>query len=345
MALRSVCNNLVLAISTATTTPGPGAAAPWEAFCDRFVAADGRVVDTGNGGISHSEGQGFAMVLATHHGDRATFLRLWGWAAVNLRTRGDRLFAWKWTPEGGVVDANNASDGDILIAWALLRAARRWPEAAPMRVEALAIAQDLLAKLYRKKGDHAYLLPGVVGFEKPEGDVVNPSYCVFPAFDALGEASGRAEWRQLATSGLALVKAARFGRHHLPPDWLQLADPLRPAPGFPARFGYDAVRVPLYLMWGARPAPLLAPFQALWRDVPPAGWPAWFALDDKSVAPYAGGSGFQAIASATLAYPGLPASLPTPGAQDDYYESSLALLTHAAVAERRRPPVPRSPGV
>ena len=36
----------------------------WRIFKQRFLAADGRIVDDGNGGISHSEGQGYGMVLA-----------------------------------------------------------------------------------------------------------------------------------------------------------------------------------------------------------------------------------------------------------------------------------------
>ena len=33
--------------------------AEWQAFKTRFVSADGRVIDTGNGNITHSEGQGY----------------------------------------------------------------------------------------------------------------------------------------------------------------------------------------------------------------------------------------------------------------------------------------------
>jgi endo-1,4-beta-D-glucanase Y len=36
----------------------------WAAYRDRFVMADGRVVDDANGGISHSESQGYGLLLA-----------------------------------------------------------------------------------------------------------------------------------------------------------------------------------------------------------------------------------------------------------------------------------------
>lgn len=45
----------------------------WQSYKARFVTAQGRVVDTGNGNISHSEGQGYGMLLAVAANDRETF--------------------------------------------------------------------------------------------------------------------------------------------------------------------------------------------------------------------------------------------------------------------------------
>ena len=47
----------------------------WTDFKSRHIQQDGRVVDNGNGGISHSEGQGYALVLAELAGDREVFDR------------------------------------------------------------------------------------------------------------------------------------------------------------------------------------------------------------------------------------------------------------------------------
>ena len=98
----------------------------WDTFKQGFVEADGRVVDTGQARISHSEGQGFAMVFATHYDDRPTFERLWQWTQRNLQVRDDALLAWRWESQRGVTDRNNATDGDLLVAWALVRASEKW---------------------------------------------------------------------------------------------------------------------------------------------------------------------------------------------------------------------------
>ena len=36
----------------------------WRSYKQRFVATDGRVIDTGNKNVSHTEGQGYAMLFA-----------------------------------------------------------------------------------------------------------------------------------------------------------------------------------------------------------------------------------------------------------------------------------------
>ncbi len=112
--------------------PQPRPAAPdateWQAYTRRYVSAEGRVIDTANRGISHSEGQGYTMFFAVYFDDRARFDLLWQWTRRNLSRPRDSLTAWRYDPNSSlaVSDTNNASDGDIYIAWALARAADRW---------------------------------------------------------------------------------------------------------------------------------------------------------------------------------------------------------------------------
>src|SRR5690348_5637890 len=86
----------------------------WASYKSHFISADGRVVDTGNGRISHSEGQGYGMLLAESNGDQATFSQIWNWTVQHLNRSEDHLFSWRWRPlfkAGFVDDHNNASDG------------------------------------------------------------------------------------------------------------------------------------------------------------------------------------------------------------------------------------------
>ena len=307
----------------------------WKAFKQAFVE-DGRVVDTGQGRISHSEGQGFAMLLAVHYGDRPAFDQLWQWTQQHLQVRDDSLLAWRWEPQRGSTDKNNASDGDLLVAWALLRAGDKWQ--CPACIAAgQRIAQDVRKKLLRRTAHGLVLLPGLEGFDKPEGMTVNLSYWVFPALREIGRADPAPEWDELASTGIAMLQYSRFGRWGLPPDWLKLGDKVVPADGFPTRFGYDAVRIPLYLLWSRKEsAALLKPYREFWAHFAGAGFlPAWTNLKDDSVDSRDAETGIRAVALAVDDYPNARAErLPALDARQSYYSAALLLLCKMALRER-----------
>ncbi len=318
----------------------------WGQYCARFVTADGRVIDKDSDpkGITHTEGQGYGMLLAEAAGDRARFDQFWRWTHSHLR-RPDGLFSWKFGACGShgdcVLDKNNASDGDVLIAWALLRAGKNW-----QRTDYVAAARDIAKsisnKLIIRLGQDTLLLPAADGFSDRSGVVVNLSYWVFPAFNAFTAASKDPLWQQLSTTGLALLRAARFGAWHLPPDWLHVGKgPLGPADKFPPRYSFDAVRIPLYLVWGGvGNKDLLEPFISFWSAPHPNGVPAWVDLKTNAVAPYVWSTGVASIgqiaAPASGTAGGTLAGLPVPDAKDGYYSWSLSLLARIAATETRQ---------
>lgn len=246
--------------------------AVWDGWKRRFLTDQGRVVDTANGQMSHSEGQGYGMTLAAAAGDRVAFERIWAWTRANLMVRPDELMAWRWEPDkrAGVGDLNNASDGDILVAWALTEAAEFWGEPS-YRVAARRIAVEISRKTLLQKSRYgALILPAVYGFtdqERGDGPVVNLAYWVYPALERLRIVAPEVDWKGVTQSGLDLLKASQFGPAGLPPDWLALkGDKPALAQGFAPAFGYDAIRAPLYMaMAGIGGRAHYAPFVALWR--------------------------------------------------------------------------------
>lgn len=317
-------------------------AAEWVAFRTRFVRQDGRVVDTGNGGISHSEGQGWALLCAERAGDRSAFDLILAWTRRILARRQDSLFAWRFRPDGNggsVDDPNNATDGDLMIAWALLRAGQRWRDADHTAL-GIAVARDILRLLVRQVGDDVVLLPGVAGFEQREHVVINPSYYAFPAFRTLAQAVPDPLWLRVAADGLGLLRRARFGRWGLPSDWVALpraGGRPAPAPGWPPRFSYDAVRIPLYLAWaGMAREPAAMSAARFWTDPGHPRMPAWADLNSDAISPYLAPSGIRAIAQVTGARqaeetPVVP--LPLVAESKDYYSAALTLLARLALRE------------
>jgi endoglucanase len=319
--------------------------AEWEVFKQRFVSGDGRVIDTGNGGVSHSEGQGWGLLFAVAFDDPACFDSLLAWTSRSLTRPNDALHAWRYQPLAAnkVPDRNNATDGDLFIAAALWRAARRWgrPDHAQA---ARAIARDVLGLLVREAGPRLVLLPGAQGFANGGQLTVNPSYYVFPMLDELAVLLPSPIWARLHADGLQLLADGRFGQWRLPPDWMRVdraTGALSPHPNWPARFSYDAIRVPLYLAWGSKsPSVAAESFAAYWSTRQPAP-PAWVDLNTNATANYAAPPGMIAVARiATQAAQSdgkmrLPGGFPALRASPDYYSAALILLSRLAWLESR----------
>jgi endoglucanase len=355
VATRNIAGIFLALACWACSLTGPAPDGDWLLYKQTYISPEGRVIDTGNAGISHSEGQGIGLLLAAHNKDQAAFDTIWKWTRLNLQVRDDKLSAWKWVPSvvtagtsggnagesggGNVPDKNNATDGDIFIAWALYRAGRQWKEAAYLQA-ATEISRDIRAKLLGQSAHGAFLLPGEHGFVKEGGVTVNLSYWVFPALQELNELDPAPEWGKLIESGLGLLQSGRFGRWQLPSDWLRLADKPEIAPDFKPRFSYDAVRIPLYLIWAKLDSPdNLKPFNEFWGYFQSARFvPAWTAFADNSVDSYDAPPGIHAVISLTRrngsANSGKEAlRLPSLNPGQDYYSASLLLLAKVAAQE------------
>ncbi|MDB5413080.1 MAG: hypothetical protein JWR10_1415 [Rubritepida sp.] len=315
----------------------------WDHFKARFMRPDGRVVDNMNGNISHSEGQGFAMLLAVRLDDQDTFTRLLSWTRANLTRPSDSLLAWchrPGEPGGRPGDRNNATDGDLFVAWALAEAADKWNQPA-YRSLAAAIAGDVLRLMVVQVAGRAMLLPGIQGFQDQTTVTTNPSYYVFPAFQALNRVAPSPLWASLTATGLRLARSARFGRWGLVPDWVAVSrsDTSRPvfAANRPARFSYDAVRVPLYMAWGGYGAePLVGAAAQFWHDPSHRQMPAWVDLRTDETATYAADPGIAHVARLCAISSGrsqLSRVTDAASRPDAYYAAALRLLARAAMAD------------
>jgi endo-1,4-beta-D-glucanase Y len=312
----------------------------WIFYKGSFVAEDGRVVDNGNAGVSHSEGQGYGMLLAVAADDRQVFEKIWSWTQSALMVReDDSLSAWRWDPAGdpNVADPNNATDGDLLVAWALLRAYRKWSDPAYFAA-AERIAADLANKAVVTYRGGTYMLPGVDGFwydEDEAGPNVNPSYWVYPALDELRVFAPDFPADRLIQSGLKLHDRARFGDIGLPADWTVLtAKGPEPAEQYPATYGYNAIRVPLYLAWyGQSDASVYEPFENLWAAIPE---PSVVDLVSGKAVASMHDNGYRVIESLVSCAQGRkPSGDPAEMLEMvRYYPSTLSMLSLLAMVER-----------
>jgi endo-1,4-beta-D-glucanase Y len=317
----------------------------WMNYRARFVSDKGRVVDTANGMISHSEGQGYGMLLAVAGRDRAGFERIWNWTRANLMVRDDQLIAWRWEPNArpAVADMNNATDGDILVAWALAEAAEQWSDTS-YRVAARRIAVEVGRKVIVNKTKFgSILLPAISGFaaeDRKDGPVLNLSYWVFPAFSRLHLVAPEINWAGVTQSGLDLLAASRFGPMGLPTEWVSASGgEMRPAEGFPAQFSYNSIRIPLYLAWaGVGGREHYAPFVNMWNGQERGPLFAVEAPSGRKVQSMTE-TGYTSIAALTLCAANsapLPREFHVPAPNENYYPSTLHLLSLVAAQMRYR---------
>ncbi len=241
----------------------------WGTFKARYLRSDGRIVDVEKGGLSHSEGQGYGLILAVRADDRASFERIAGFTLRNLRTRRDHLSGWLYSPgdNGRVLDSNNATDGDILIAYGLVQAALKWHDGRYLALAA-PIIDDIGRLLLVRDGAHVLLRPGAAGFDGPDGRVVNLSYYVYGALLLFSKVNDDYPFFEAWQSGLQLTEQAMATGHRAAPDWLAIGrnGALHQGHRMPRKSSYDAVRIPLYMMLGGRVPPrYIAPFDAAWN--------------------------------------------------------------------------------
>lgn len=223
-------------------------------FLATYVADDGRVVRTDQGGDTVSEGQAYALLVAVALDDRETFALVWSWTAEHLR-RPDGLLSWRWA-DGAVLDPQSATDADLDAAWALALAERRWPDEGYGQA-ATVLARAVEAHETVSIGGGRWLVAGPWARPSAPGAdaVVNPGY-FSPVADAVLVRDGRADPRATQERSATMRSALDDLLHAdgLPPDWARVSSDGRvravagPSDaGGPGRFGFDAVRVPLRL--------------------------------------------------------------------------------------------------
>ena len=304
--------------------------AMWPEYKSQFVTPEGNLIDSYHK-ISHSEGQGTVMLFAVYLDDRQTFDRSWRWTKQNLQ-RKDGLFAWRWKPGGSppITDYNNATDGDILIAWSLLLAYEKWDQQEYLD-EGSKILSAIEEHLVLNFGGFTVLIPGAMHFVDADQITLNFSYYIFPAFSLFARYGDEQHWRMLYQDGLRMIAQTEKNDIPVAADWLNLSETgvFSFADKQGARTGYDAIRVPLYLAWCGHQQ-LLDSYRRFWKAQ--GGWknaPSWVDLQNYETADYRPEPGILAIRS--LSYPNDNRQLFRRYPVEDYFSTSLVMFSLLSV--------------
>lgn len=234
----------------------------WQAYRDRFIQADGRVIDREASDRTTSEGQAYAMWRAVLINDADTFERTYRWAERNLaqpdasgQPQGS-LWAWHWgRTEAGqwqILDPNFATDADIDAATALILAARRWNCPAYLEEARTKLAEIWAQSVVELPDGTPQLLPGpaTAFWNQPDTLILNPSYFSPYAYRLFAQVDPDRDWLALVDSGYAMLEASSaLSPVGLPSDWI-VYDPtagtyrsLAPEHPLQSRYSFDAYRV------------------------------------------------------------------------------------------------------
>ncbi len=226
----------------------------WNYYKKSFISESGRVVDPANN-LTTTEGQSYALLRAVWEDDQTTFDRVLSWTQKNLQHSKDNLFSWVYGEDEnkslGVLDSNNATDGDIDTAFALAMAYKKWNLS-----RYLTISKEVITDIYQTSvvgiGDLDYLRSSQK-IEKDNKYLINPSYFSPAQYRVFAEIDPAHNWNKLATDSYKILNkiptTEGFADTALPPNWFlvnKLTGEITSAKSVVSKsddYSYDAFRV------------------------------------------------------------------------------------------------------
>jgi len=223
--------------------------------------------NTSGGMLTNSEGVAYAMrLLAANPSDTFTinvnntptklssqsiFDALLSYAKSKFDSHG--LMNWEIGSNGEPTSngKGSATDADVDMAYALIKANEAWPNVAEYAVSAKSMIQNIFKyDVYQKPGVGPIISPGdgwnAAGQTTFDASYVDPTmWAAFQTF--MGPSSGE-DWNKLTINCLNIIEESANPKSGLIPDWCNPNDPQQPAKyNSDQKYGYDATRVPLRL--------------------------------------------------------------------------------------------------
>jgi len=177
-------------------------------FQKKFIIDNSYTIDPYNGNRVTTEAQGYTLYLCVKYNKKELFDSVWKWTKKNLQ-REDKLFSWVWN-DNKVLDKNNATDGDLFIAYSLLSAYKKWGDRNYL--DEFNKIFESVTKLFLPvlwKGELDMLLfPAEYGFLKNNRLTLFPSYYIpfifkkFSSYNSLYQKGYEYSYSLFSTAGL-----------------------------------------------------------------------------------------------------------------------------------------------
>ncbi|MGL4759078.1 MAG: glycosyl hydrolase family 8 [Patescibacteria group bacterium] len=192
-----------------------------QTYNSKFISNTGQTIDDQTK-FTTSEGQAYTMLRALYSDNQSMFEQAWKWNKDVLQTRKtDKLSSWKYGEYNGeikVLDREAATDADLDMAFALIKASEKWKKVEFFE-EAKIILNDIYELRVKEYNNKLFLLPftstASKGFE-----ILNPSYFSPAYYKIFAQVDTKNNWNKLTDDTYEILNTLGQSRE-LYPDWIK----------------------------------------------------------------------------------------------------------------------------
>ena len=219
-----------------------------------IIQSNGRVVDWQNKGVTHTEGIGYSLFFSVYFSDKKTFYKIYRWFRKNLPLNDKGLIPWLWgkLPNGkwGILDSNDATDGNLWIAYSLLLGYEKWHD-LELKEFALSLIRNIKKFDIYIKNKCIFLLPAAKYFVNKNSVIVNPSYYTPFIFRKIYEYDKDPIWLKLAKQSYKLWYFIFLTPYHLYPEWIKVDKTYCKVTDISGIMAFNAIRIPIWILYSS----------------------------------------------------------------------------------------------
>jgi len=219
-----------------------------------IVQTDGRVIDWQNNAVTHSEGIGYSLFFSVAMSDKETFYKIYRWFRKNIPLNENGLVPWLWGKNAngkwGILDFNDASDGNLWIAYSLLLGYEKWHD-EELKKFALTLVKNIKKYDVFKRRKCLFLLPGSKFFVGSKTVTINPSYYAPFIFTKFYQYDKDPIWKALIKQSFKVWFYLSLTPYHLFPEWIDIGLKDCKISKIYGIMGFNAIRIPIWVLYSS----------------------------------------------------------------------------------------------
>jgi len=218
------------------------------------IQPNGRVIDWQNKAVTHSEGIGYSLFFAVKMSDKDTFYKVFYWFKRNIPLNDKGLIPWLWGKNSkggwGILDFNDATDGNLWIAYALLLGYEKWRD-EEFKEFAINLIKNIKKYDVLLHKNCVFLLPASKFFVGSKSLTINPSYYAPFIFAKFYKYDKDPIWLELINQSFKIWYFVSVTPYHLFPEWIDIDLKTCKVTKIYGIMGFNSIRIPIWILYSA----------------------------------------------------------------------------------------------